>query len=506
MENLHGCIAKRRSTACLTAFLALVAAHGTCCGSATAAEPRTWIVGATVLSPERRDEGRRLNVLIEGERIAALAEALPAGARQDARVVDAAGMFLIPGLIDSHVHLVSTPGFTPAMGFTHPGLVAAYQAQLPRSYLRYGYTTVIDLNITDRALVKNFEAAPAHPDLYHCGPSLPMANGYPTQNVPPEFRFRIFTNFLYDPLQAGRMPADIDPREHTPEAAVERVGQRGGICVKTYFERGFGRDRDLPVPTLEQMVRVSRAARAAGIPVLLHATSLEAQRFGVAAGVSVFAHGLWNWGDANGSASLPGPIAELLDTIAARRIGYMPTMQVIGGLRTLFEPGGFDDPGVRRVVPKSLLAWYRSPQGRWYRDELAAGATDEQMLARYDVALGQAGRVVAYLARKDARFLFGTDTPSGPTAGNLPGLNGYLEMQHLAAARMSLRQIFEAATLNNAQAFGLDAQVGTIAAGKRANLVLLARSPLESVEAYDSIRAIWIGGRQFDPAALDAGD
>ena len=36
-----------------------------------------------------------------------------------------------------------------------------------------------------------------------------------------------------------------------------------------------------------------------------------------------------------------------------------------------------------------------------------------------------------YLARKAANFLLGTDTPPSPTYGNLPGLNGYLEMQRL---------------------------------------------------------------------------
>lgn len=488
------------------AALAVLALHGTVSCEVSAAEPRTWIVGATVLSAQHRDQGRKLNVLIEGERIAAVVESLPASARQDAQIFDAAGLFLIPGLIDSHVHLFGTPGFTPTMGFKYPELVKAYRTQLPRSYLRYGYTTVIDVNVTDQAVLDAFKSAPAHPDLYHCGHSLPVANGYPTQSTPPEFRFRVFPNFLYDPQQADRMPAGTDPQAHSPEAAVQRVKQDGGICVKTYFERGFGRERNLPVPTLEQVVRISKAARVAGVPVLIHANSFEAQRFGVEAGVNVFAHGMWNWGELNASATLPDPIRELLDQIASQRIGYMPTMQVIGGLRMLYEPGTFDQPEVGRVVPKSLRAWYQSPQGRWYKEELAAGAPDEEMLAWYDTALRHVSQVVAHLAQKDAFFLFGTDTPSGPTAGNLPGLNGYLEMKRLVGAGMSLRQLFEAATLNNARALGLTSQLGTIEEGKRANLVLLARSPLESVEAYGAIRAIWIGGRNLLPASLEAGE
>ena len=104
-------------------------------------------------------------------------------------------------------------------------------------------------------------------------------------------------------------------------------------------------------------------------------------------------------------------------------------------------------------------------------------------------------QVVAYLASKDADFLFGTDTPSSPTYGNLPGLNGYLEMRQLQKAGLSLEQIFRAATINNARRFKIDSQFGSIEPGKIANLVLLTKSPLESVDAYDSIALVWIHGK-----------
>jgi imidazolonepropionase-like amidohydrolase len=126
------------------------------------------------------------------------------------------------------------------------------------------------------------------------------------------------------------------------------------------------------------------------------------------------------------------------------------------------------------------------------------------MREAYARPLRRGSLVVRYLAQHGARFLFGTDTPCCPTVGNLPGLNGYLEMQRLAAAGVSLRQIFDAATLNNAKAFHLEDKIGTVAVGKRANLVLLSRSPLESVEAYDQIEAVWIAGKRLDPASLEA--
>ena len=100
--------------------------------------------------------------------------------------------------------------------------------------------------------------------------------------------------------------------------------------------------------------------------------------------------------------------------------------------------------------------------------------------------------------------IFGCDTPASPPPAYLPGLNGYREMRKLVEAGLSLRQVFDAATLNNAQSFGLASRLGTIEEGKRANLLLLERSPLETVDAYDAIRTVWIGGQALKPRDLDA--
>lgn len=69
---------------------------------------------------------------------------------------------------------------------------------------------------------------------------------------------------------------------------------------------------------------------------------------------------------------------------------------------------------------------------------------------------------------------------------------------------MSLVQIFRAATISNARKFKLDAQVGTIEPGKIANLVMLKQSPLESLDAYDSITTVWVHGRQVSRNSLAA--
>src|SRR5208282_3717534 len=186
-----------------------------------------------------------------------------------ATVVSGKGQFLIPGLIDSHVHLASVPG----MNFPAPEgkgeMIKKYFRQLPRSYLYYGYTTLVDLAVVDRKALEDFKQAPVHPDLYDCGESLPFANGYPMSFAPPESRFKLFPNFIYDPAQALSIPGEYRPEDHTPAADVGVVKRSGGICVKTYFEHGFGRDRHLPVMGPDVLAGIRKASTQADLVLMM---------------------------------------------------------------------------------------------------------------------------------------------------------------------------------------------------------------------------------------------
>jgi imidazolonepropionase-like amidohydrolase len=474
------------------------------------APDRTWITDVTIISPEKLDHVETGSVLIENGRIVSVERGKGAKKSAGAAVVSGEGQFLIPGLIDSHVHLASVPGlrfetsFGPAEG--RPEMVKKYLKQLPRSYLYFGYTTLIDLAVVDPGILDDFRQAPLHPDLYNCGQSLPLANGYPMSFAPPALRFKLFPNFIYDPAQASTIPSEYRPQDHTPAAAVAAVKRSGGICVKTYFERGFGNDRNLPVMSPEVLAEIRKAATQAGLVLIMHANSFEAQKFAVDGDVDVIAHGMWNWGDLGKQAGLAPEIRKLLDQIAEKRIGYQATIQVMQGLRAYFDPEYLKTRAIPDVIPAEMLAWFNSPEGKWFKKELAEDdAPDTAMFEGFERGpLRRVRQVVAYLGSKDANFLFGTDTPSSPTYGNLPGLNGYLEMQQLEKAMLSLEQIFKAATINNAREFKLDSQLGTIEPGKIANLVLLKKSPLESVDAYDSLVTIWVHGKQVSRDSLAA--
>jgi imidazolonepropionase-like amidohydrolase len=473
------------------------------------AADRTWITDVTIVSPERLDRVEKGSVLIEDGRIASVERGDGAKEPAGATVVSGKGQFLIPGLIDSHVHLASVPGMS-LFDAPRSAMTDAYFKQLPRSFLYYGYTTLVDLIVIDRKALDDFSHAPMHPDLYDCGEALVLANGYPMSFVPPAARFKRFPNFVYDARQASAIPPEYKPEDHTPAAAVMRVKNSGGICVKTFFERGFARDKNLPVMTPEIFAEIRKAATQARLVLMTHANSFEAQRFAVDGGTDVLAHGMWHWGDLDRQAELPSEIRALLDQIVEKKIGYQPTFQVLYGELAYFDPEYLRMKAITKVVPASLLQWFGSPGGQWFKKEIAEGDTpDAVMVQAFEKGpLRRERQVVAYLASKDANFVFGTDTPSGPTYGNLPGLNGYLEMRQLQRAGLSLAQIFKAATISNAREFKLDAQIGTIEPGKIANLVLLHNSPLESLDAYDSVITVWIHGRPIarESLAADSGD
>ena len=289
----------------------------------------------------------------------------------------------------------------------------------------------------------------------------------------------------------------------------------GAICVKTFFERGFGGVRNLPVPKLETIREVVKAAHAAGIPVLMHANSDEAQRFGLDAGADIMAHGLWNLYQEHSATSEVTPgMKSILDEELARKVGLQPTMQVLYGIRDLFGTSFLSDPRLTRVLPLSLIDWYRSPEGQWFR-----AAVSQDMKLRADATPGELERAVnedfgPVIERgKHATAYFSHDMAACcsaptrrvplPTPIHRVSMAGWRCIGCVEAGETPA-QIFRSATLTNAQALKLDRDIGTVQVGKRANLLLLRQDPTQTIDAYAGIVKVILNGRVLDPAELAA--
>lgn len=144
---------------------------------------------------------------------------------------------------------------------------------------------------------------------------------------------------------------------------------------------------------------------------------------------------------------------------------------------------------------------YLDPLSRWaFRDDLAGtrsaypGARGERALQAY---FREGLRLTGAAYRAGVPVLVGTDTAIG-------GFRYHDEMAWLARAGLTPAQVLRAATLDAARYAGLDRHFGSVAVGKRADLLILADNPLADVAASRSLRSVFLNGRHYDRRRLDA--
>jgi hypothetical protein len=115
-----------------TILTALLAATSMCIAAAQRVESDILIDNVTLISPERVAPLEHADVAIREGRIADVGTHLVPGPHT--RKIDGSGRFLVPGLIDSHVHVGYSAALDDDAITAHPDLWAAYRAQLPRAY------------------------------------------------------------------------------------------------------------------------------------------------------------------------------------------------------------------------------------------------------------------------------------------------------------------------------------------------------------------------------------
>jgi imidazolonepropionase-like amidohydrolase len=493
------------------AVLFTAASAGICFAIQARAADRTLITDVTVVSAERIKPLTGVSVLVESGKITAIGKDIDVA--DVASTIEGNGRFLTPGLIDSHVHLGGSAGMRGDHRREYPDLLKEFHRREPQNYLAFGFTTLIDVSSTP-GFARQWNEHDVRPDLHYCL-SLPFANGYGMAFEPIDVRFNT-PYFLYDDAQADVIPKQHLAKDHTPHAVIAKVSRTEAICVKTYYETGFGGLFDFPVPTIGLMRAVVDEAHENNLVVLMHGNSLEGQQFAADSGADVLAHGAWHWDEWNGDNGVSPPVRKILDDVIQTKIATQATAQVIYGELDLINGEFLNDRRLSQVYARDLLDWYGSEDADWFRRQLLVNYTSnpeivEKFLGRKPaenetelaaVAIDRLRRAVAYLSENDATFVFGTDTPSSPTYTNPPGYNGLLEIRRLAELGLNEREIFEALTINNAREFNLIQDVGTIEVGKTANLLLMRDNPLESVSAYDTIETVIIGGKVLDRGSL----
>ena len=447
------------------AFLTLAA-----CSPATGPPPLV-LKDVTVIDMASAGPRPGMTVVVRDGRIETVARevAVPKGAQ----VVDARGKFLVPGLWDMHVHLWDA------------------ERQMPL-FLANGVTGVRDMANRPDVIFRLREEVRTGkvlgPRIVACGPQVDGP---------------------------GEAPAHALPVANAAEArqAVQRLKAWGADCVKPH-------DR---VPRDAYFALVDEAKRA-GLPVMGHVPNEVTPEEASEAGQRSIEH-LGGLFDACSSAkaeiermkSLPPPAdpSEFPQRIAARGTLALDTYspEICGRLFARFARNGTaqvptfatayartfiddlsrqDDPRLRYIPKEQRERW--KPEN----DFFARFRTPEYVAyqKRYYAA---SLKLVGAMHRAGVTILAGTDLS---LAYVYPGFSLHDELAFLVEAGLSPLEALKAATIGPARLLGLENTLGTIEAGKTADLLLLDADPLADIRNTRRIAGVVVNGRWLGPDDL----
>jgi len=447
----------------------------------TPAPPRA-LTGATLIDGRGGAPLPNANLIVRDGKIdcAGSASQCPVPAGID--VTDAKGMWIAPGLIDSHVHFSQTgwaDGRPDSIDVrpSHPYEVTeadlkSNPERFGKSYLCSGVTSVWDVGgyAWTLRLYDRFENNSQVPHVVAAGPLLSTLDHW--LNLAAERQFIV----LKDAESAHN--------------GVNYLAAQGSKAVKVWWIV----NKDLPVEKSEPAVTAAgQEAHKHGLPLIVHATGLAEAKGALRAGANVLVH----------SVEDREVDQEFIDLAKKNGTIVIPTLTVLDGYVRMFrgvvdrKAPAVDDPN--GCVDKGTLA------------KVAETATLDTSLVPADRMAARQQRADRFttVTRANLKALVGAGIPiaTGTDAGNPLTLHGpaiYAEMEAMQAAGMTPMQVIVASTATASRAMGLDKQTGTIEKGKDADLVIVEGDPSRDVANFRKIRYVVRSGVVRNMADLHA--
>ena len=383
-----------------------------------------------------------------------------------ATVVDLKGRYLIPGLIDSHVHWGGSGGIGAAPVERTPDRLAHDLG----ATLAAGVTSVVSLtdNLEDMRQQSNDAAAGRAflPRTFYSGPSVTAKGGHPTEM------------FSFLPGLAETLTRQVETPDEARAAIAELDRERVDI-VKLVLEPGF---ESRPMPRMKDDVfrAAMDEAKKRRLRTTVHVGTDADVRLAIDAGANGIEH------------TARGMRDETIAMMAAKKITFTPTLVVLDWAWKRGAIAG-TDADVRRLAIPEIMRTFLDPRSP-LADMVGEGEMAARMKGAFDGSLQQVGRAI----RAGVPIIAGSDAGNPVT---FHGISLVRELELLAQAGMPLTDVLKSATSRAADRMG-QTSLGRINAGAVADLVVLDADPTDGAGAYRKVSSVYLGGRKVDIKAM----
>lgn len=376
----------------------------------------------------------------------------------DAQLIDGTGKFLIPGLMDIHIHVPGSPVRNSAGELIRPENRALSTTAL-HSFLYSGVTTIYDAG-NQPDYIMDLRQAERSGDLL--SPRI-FASGS-TVTFPGSWGAGANAT-LVDSWPDGQAGLDVN------------FARKPDLQKITYENFGAGANPWVPTFTDDVITNIIQYAKSKGVRTTIHISDEAHARVAIAAGVDTLAHPvvIGRMSDSfipimADSGVIVASTLAVFDNIA--RIVDDPSFLEQPLFRAVYTDEQIEDQSLRARPRYASIGW-----GSWFKTTLKYSLENVKRLH-------DAGVVVA----------LGTDRAVGPLTQR--------ELELLVESGISPLDAITIGTLNAAKYLGREDELGTLEPGKLADMVLLDADPTVDIRNAQRIAAVFKGGAEIDRNAL----